>query len=77
MHNFSMGIVNEMKWNEWLFAKVNIKVINVYNSAYKKLSIAIVHTLNVMHTKIVISYNANKSCQLQQCIQKLSFAIVA
>jgi len=39
------------------------------------VSIAIVHTLNVMHTKMVNSNDANKSCQLEQCIQKLSFAI--
>ena len=64
---------------------MNSKVINVYNSAYKKLSIAIVHTLNGMHTKIVNSNNAKKvvncnnackSCHLQLCIQKLSLSIV-
>ena len=48
---------------------MNIKVINVYNSAYKKVSIAIMHTLNVMHTKMVNRNNANKSRQLQQYIQ--------
>ena len=57
----------------------------ICNSEYKsnqcvqqciqKMSIAIVHTLNVMHTKMVNSNNANKICRLQQCIQKLSFAI--
>ena len=40
---------------------MNIKVINVYNSAYKKLFIAIVHTLNVMHTKMVNSNKANEN----------------
>ena len=64
---FSMGIVHMKRM---IIYNVDIKVINVYNNANEKVSIAIVHTLNIMHTKLVNSNNANKSCQLQQCIQK-------